>query len=70
MIALLFTICLSADMTACEEKTLSFSPYSVSLMTCMIGAQQYLAEWSESHPKHQVVEWKCVHNNGNQEQDA
>jgi hypothetical protein len=59
-IELVVALCLSARPDVCEMKV--FPLYEeVSLMSCMMQAQPYLAEWSTTHPEWTVKAWKCGH---------
>lgn len=57
MVELLFVACLSADPTACQERSLVFS--DVAPRTCVTGAQPELARWVEAHPRYAIRRWTC-----------
>ncbi len=57
MIELIFTVCLLTQGDTCEENRLIYT--DVTPMTCMMGAQAQLAEWSNAHPKWVVASWRC-----------
>lgn len=57
MIELAFIACLTAEPAACEKKSLQYT--DVSPMTCIIGAQPMLAEWTATHPHWRVARWTC-----------
>jgi hypothetical protein len=59
MIELLFVVCLSADPTQCQERSLVFT--DITETTCVIGAQPELAKWSEAHPRYDIRRWTCRH---------
>lgn len=58
MIELLFVTCLIADPGQCTERNLLFEARS-GLQDCMLSSQAELVRWLETHPKDQVVHWKC-----------
>ncbi|MBM3606404.1 MAG: hypothetical protein FJX25_17265 [Alphaproteobacteria bacterium] len=60
MIELMFVACLSAQPTACQDRSLLFTD-DVSVMTCMMAAQAELARWARNHPAQQVRRWTCRH---------
>ena len=58
MIELLFVTCLIADPDQCTERSLLFEARS-GLQDCMLSSQAELVRWLETHPRDQVVKWKC-----------
>lgn len=58
MVELIFFVCLSTDPTACDRKALQFA--DTTLMTCMMGAQPILAQWTNEHPGWGVRRWACA----------
>lgn len=57
MIELIFITCLTVSPDACQERNMVF--YDIAPMTCMMGAQSVLAEWSEQYPGHAISRWHC-----------
>lgn len=57
MIELVMTVCSIVNGARCDDRSLVFA--DVSLMTCMVGAQPYIAQWSEEHPNYRVQRWTC-----------
>lgn len=58
MIELFFVVCLSANSTQCEERSLLFAE-DMTPMACMMQAQPELAKWVNEHPKWTVSKWGC-----------
>ncbi|WP_424928728.1 hypothetical protein [Amaricoccus tamworthensis] len=56
MIELVLTACQKEQ---CQEFSLFYDPYRISLMTCMIVGQQEAARWKASHPKWEIKRWSC-----------
>jgi hypothetical protein len=57
MIELAFIVCLEGQPNHCEERGLLFA--DITPMTCMMGAQPQLAQWSAQNPEWHVRGWKC-----------
>ena len=60
MIELLFVACFTVttqSTPACRQHSLLF--VDIPLMTCMMGAQQQLALWSNDHPGQRIRNWRC-----------
>lgn len=57
MIELAFVACLAWAPLQCEERNLTFA--DVPLMTCMTGAQAFLAQWRNGNPGWRVARWSC-----------
>lgn len=58
MMELLFIACIGAVEPVCEERSIGQLP-EVSLMSCLFTAPRRLAEWTETHPDHQITRWSC-----------
>jgi hypothetical protein len=47
----------------CKDVNFQYSPHpdegGVSVMQCMVGAQQELAKWVDQHPGYFVKRWSC-----------
>jgi hypothetical protein len=59
MIELLIAACLSTSASECRDFSERFEPYEMSLMTCTIHGQNYIAAWNRSHPDWTVARWSC-----------
>lgn len=57
MIELFFVVCLSAEPTACQERSLVFT--NINETTCVVGAQPELAKWVAAHPSYDIRRWSC-----------
>jgi hypothetical protein len=57
MIELIFTACLLTQSDTCKEDRLIYT--DITPITCMMGAQAQLAEWSNGHPGWAVASWRC-----------
>lgn len=57
MIELAFIACLVADRATCREESLLFA--DVAILTCMVGAQPQLAQWTEANPEWAIDRWSC-----------
>ena len=57
MTELLFTVCLAASPSVCEEQSLRY--VDLSPRTCVMAAQPELARWSVEHPGWSVRRWSC-----------
>jgi hypothetical protein len=57
---ILMSVCLLANPANCREERLSFSYENASFMACLVGSQQAIAEWQQSHPAWRVGRWRCV----------
>lgn len=58
MVDLVLTVCLTANPSQCRVEHLYFESHG-SLFQCMLLAPPEIAKWTEQHPKHKVVRWKC-----------
>jgi hypothetical protein len=58
MIELLFVVCLKTLPDTCQEHSL-LSLEGAGVMSCLMQAQPQLAEWSQSHPSHEIKRWSC-----------
>lgn len=58
MTQIIFTACLLASPTDCEEHRL-FAGIDEPALQCVLTAQQRLAEWASAHPKFRVERWRC-----------
>jgi hypothetical protein len=58
MIELVFIVCLAITPTECEERRIAYLP-EIGLMSCMMQAQQNLAQWQTTHPRLIVSRWTC-----------
>lgn len=63
MVDLVLTICLIASPERCRDEHLYFENRG-SLMHCMFLAPGTIAKWTEEHPAHRVVRWKCAYPDG------
>lgn len=59
LMELILAICLLGAPGDCREERLSISLEETAPMQCMIGAQQIIAEWAQTHPKWKVEKWRC-----------
>jgi hypothetical protein len=57
MTELVFIACLAMSPTQCEERVLTFT--NVTPMTCAMGAQGVLAQWSGDRPGWRIARWRC-----------
>jgi hypothetical protein len=57
MTELIFIACLALSPGQCEERVLTFT--DVSPITCAMGAQGVLAQWSADRPGWRVAKWSC-----------
>ncbi|WP_172327154.1 hypothetical protein [Mangrovicoccus sp. HB161399] len=57
MIELAFVICLAANESHCEDRSLLYA--DVGLMACMMQGQAHLAEWIGRHPAWILRSWRC-----------
>jgi hypothetical protein len=62
VVDLVLTVCLLATPNDCSDVHLYFESRG-SLNHCMFLAPQHIAKWTEEHPKHRVVRWKCEYPN-------
>jgi hypothetical protein len=58
MIELLFTACLIADPSACEERSMTFVAQP-SPVACLVQAPPELAAWVGQHPAFTIAAWHC-----------
>lgn len=56
MIEILFTVCLVASPSICEERRI---PFPGPMTACTFAAQFEIASWSSSHPKWAISSWRC-----------
>lgn len=58
---LLLSICLVASPGTCREETVSVGLEAPAAPTrCLLEAPMIIAEWTGTHPKWQVIKWRCV----------
>ncbi|WP_157016224.1 hypothetical protein [Mesorhizobium xinjiangense] len=63
LVELVMTVCLAASPEECRVERHSFESTGESagsLMQCMFLAPSYIARWSQQHPAHRVVRWRCA----------
>lgn len=65
MIELVFVVCLSAEPTVCERRSLQFSDLTTT--SCVMGAQPQLAQWAGTHPGWLIQRWTCQPLGGSQD---
>jgi hypothetical protein len=58
MIEIIVTVCALAQPSQCDEQHLQYA-WQGSLRQCTMGAQPYLAQWINEHPKWSIVRWHC-----------
>ena len=58
MIEIILTVCALAHPSQCEEQHLQYN-WQGSPRSCAMGAQPYLAQWINEHPKWSIVRWHC-----------
>ena len=58
MIEPVFTVCLIARPTDCEERHLTFLA-EASPVACLILAPPELAAWTDKHPGYSIAAWRC-----------
>ena len=58
MIEVIMTVCALAQPNQCEEQHLQYA-WQGSLRQCVMGAQPFLAQWINEHPKWSIVRWHC-----------
>ena len=58
MIEIIVTVCALAQPSQCDEQHLQYA-WQGSLRQCTMGAQPYLAQWINEHPKWSIVRWRC-----------
>jgi hypothetical protein len=63
LMELVFTVCITAHMSVCEETHLQFEG-SASLNQCALAAPPYIAQWIGEHPKWTAVRWHCEYATG------
>lgn len=57
-VELVFVVCLTSESGACrEERHLFAEPATV--MGCLVGAQPFMASWTEQNPGWAVSTWRC-----------
>ncbi|MDR3535878.1 MAG: hypothetical protein P4L71_05200 [Acetobacteraceae bacterium] len=59
LVDLVLLACVLSNPGACREYHLLFQS-SGSLQSCMMQAQQYLAQWAGEHPDLRVKRWHCA----------
>ncbi|MFO1089248.1 MAG: hypothetical protein U1E46_06670 [Hyphomicrobiales bacterium] len=57
MVALILTVCALANPADCKEEIIPLE--GVAITRCMLNAQPVMEEWSQSHPKWRIAQWKC-----------
>lgn len=57
MVELLALVC--TLMGSCKDVSYTYDAQSIGMLGCMLGAQQQLAKWTETHPGWQVKKWSC-----------
>jgi hypothetical protein len=57
---ILLSVCLLASPGTCREERLSWSVEDIGGMACLVGAQQLIAQWHETHPDWRVDRWRCT----------
>lgn len=60
LIALLVTVCTSAQPAVCDERRLIFSSDAMSLRSCMMQAQPYIAQYIGERPTLELRSWRCA----------
>lgn len=58
MVLLVLVVCLTATPSQCQEVRPSSEP--LSLMSCMIGGQQFAQQWLAEHSEWMLSRWRCV----------
>ena len=58
LIELVVTVCMTSQMSVCEEARLAFEA-NASLNQCAMAAPPYIAQWIGEHPKWTAVRWHC-----------
>ncbi|WP_395664747.1 hypothetical protein [Methylocella sp.] len=59
MMALVLTVCASAQPSLCEERNLVFVDQGQSLAECAMYAPPTIADWVDRHPGRFVTKWRC-----------
>ena len=59
MMALVLTVCASAQPSLCEERNLVFVDQGQSLAECAMSAPPTIADWVDHHPGRFVAKWRC-----------
>lgn len=60
MIGLVFTACLSYNLSECKEVKIAFPEIeSATPQQCMKNGQIELSKWHEENPNWQIKIWKC-----------
>jgi hypothetical protein len=60
MVHIVFTFCMLAWQTHCQEARPV--PESMSLTACMVQGQQIAQDWLADHPKWALSRWRCEMN--------
>ena len=59
-VELLMTVCTLSQPMTCDEQRMVFSSDIVSLRSCVVQAQPYIAQWIGNHPSLEVHSWRCA----------
>lgn len=59
LIDLILLACNLSNPTACHEYHILMQS-SQSLQACTMGAQPFLAQWSDDHPNLRIARWRCA----------
>jgi hypothetical protein len=57
---IVMSICMVDIPSTCREEHLDWSVEHVSAMSCMVGAEQAIAQWEQQHPAWRVSRWRCA----------
>ena len=58
MMELVLTVCLLADPSKCEERSIGLYP-DMTAMACVMQGQPQIATWAETHPGLSIERWTC-----------
>lgn len=58
LIELVVAMCLITDPGTCKEQHFYFTEHT-SLMSCMMQAQPFLADWTRTNGQWKIEEWHC-----------
>ena len=58
MMEVIVTVCALAQPSQCEDQHLQYAGQG-SARQCAMGAQPFLAQWINQHPKWTIVRWHC-----------
>ena len=59
MLALVVTVCLSAEMTRCEDQVIAWLPYD-SASRCRLDSRPRIAAWARENDQVTVSEVRCL----------